>query len=165
MKWINLLLLLSVASAFLANGTATLDSSNGLEGIGFNFNNGEVVGNEGDFYYYEGELWSNTGGLKDMGASLIENVRTCDLQDYENNLSPIEGHVYCIKTGSGSYAKIRITELTSTQLVFEWVHQRDGTNVFTEQNQSIIQEVSFNEWLIGVIVILVIIIFIVWKYH
>lgn len=153
---------LSMAFAFIASGDITLSSKQGLDSIGFNFNTGEVVGNEGDVYYYQEDLWTNhlEGGIKEMG---MIDVSECPVNGYEKRVNVTEGNTYCIKAKDGSFAKISVVSKTSKTIKFLWEHQRDGTNSFTEPGDVVIQEINLNYTLIGIIIILLIIIIILWQ--
>lgn len=158
------LLLLSPAYAFIARGQATLNSSGGLDSIGFQFNTGNITGNEGDIYYLENRLWTNhpAAGFKKMPGE----VSSCDYEGYAQDIKVSAGDVLCIKTEEGSYAKIEIISRTSNSLTFSWEHQRDGTNIFLkETEEGGVGVLDIDYFLIGIIVLLAIMIIILWKYR
>lgn len=157
-----ILLVFGAAHAFIVSGETTLSSASGLDSIGFIFKSATVTGNEGDIYYYDGELWTNhpTAGIKKMAG----DTTTCDLEGYALN-SPVNiGDIFCIRTQEGSYAKITILDKTSLSLTFSWAHQRDSSNLFVTDNQGS-QGFNVNYLLIGLIVVLLIIIILLWKFR
>lgn len=162
------LLSLSTACAFIAKGTVTLTSAGGLNSIGFTFSTGNITGNNGDFYYFNDKLWTNyaNAGIKNMGVLSLEGLKACDLIGYIQESGVTQGNTYCIKTIEGSYAKIQVTDKTSTSLTFTWMHQRDGTNSFTEEEtEQVKQAFDINYALIGIIIVLTVIIVILWKFR
>lgn len=164
MRFFLLLIIFSAANALIATGQVTIDNSLGYDTSGFDLLKGAISGIEGDFYYYEGNLWSNNGGIKSMGEV---DVSACDLTGYNNNIEPLVNNYYCIKTREGSYAKIFIKEKTSNSITFTWAHQRDGTNVLLEKTTELITntDYSFNTALIVIIIVLIIVIFLIIKFR
>ncbi len=161
-RLIVFLFLFSVVHGFIASGEATVSSVNGFNRIGFYFVNGSVSGNDGDFYYFDGELWTNGPyGL----ISVEGNVSSCDLNGYVKHVRPVVGGFYCVKANDGSFAKIKVVSLTDDSLTFKWFHQRDGSNLFIDRELVSTQEVSFDWFLIWIIIFLIIVLFIVWRFR
>ncbi len=157
-RFLMLFLILNIAQGFVASGKATLTSKGGLNHIGFNFLNSSVTGIDGDFYYFQGKLWTNGPyGIKLMDG----DVNSCDLTGYLKEVPAHNDAYYCIKANDGSYAKIHITSLSPDTITIKWYHQRDGTNLFKTAPKE--KEVNINWILIGIIILLLVIIIILWK--
>jgi len=160
-----ILLLISSTHALIANGQVPLDNSAGYDKSGFDFLKGVLSGVEGDMYYYEGSLWTNhaLGGIKEMGAN---DFNACDSTEYSDNVKPLLNNYYCIKTREGSYAKIRVTSLTSNSITINWEHQRDGTNLFVGPEIELVSaDGSINYAMIVIIIILIAVILLVIKFR
>jgi hypothetical protein len=82
--------------------------------------------------YGGGRDTGSRAGIVEVQANELEDVREAPSSGYTFHwFSVREGGVYCVRTRDGShYAKIKIRELTSKSVAFDWVYQPEETRSF-----------------------------------
>ncbi|MDI6766346.1 MAG: hypothetical protein QME52_05935 [Bacteroidota bacterium] len=94
------------------------------------------------FEYYNGvyylNVWDDTE-IQGMGYTrslydIIESPTTG--WSPTKDAQAIAGHTYVIRTWDSHYAKVRITSLTSTRIVFDWAYQLQAHNPFLKIDKS-----------------------------
>lgn len=94
------------------------------------------------FEYYNGRyylnVWDDTE-IQDMGYTrslydIIESPKTGWSPTKDERI--FIGHTYVIRTWDYHYAKVRITSLTSTRILFDWAYQLQPHNPFLKSNLS-----------------------------
>lgn len=94
------------------------------------------------FEYYTGmyylNVWDDTE-IQDMGYtnSLYDILESPTIGwSPTKDVQAIAGHTYVIRTWDYHYAKVRITSLTSTKIVFDWAYQLQSHNPFLKVDKS-----------------------------
>ncbi len=75
-------------------------------------------------------VWSDTD-LQDMGyTSSLDEISTAPVTGWSPTKSAeaIVGHTYVIWTWDDHYAKVRVREVSSTRVVFDWAYQTAASN-------------------------------------
>ncbi len=76
-------------------------------------------------------------GIIDMGVATLGAIASAPATGYLSRLDvwaeDAIGHVACVKTTAGKYAKIRVTSHEAgenTTFTFDWIFRTDGSRVF-----------------------------------
>lgn len=84
-------------------------------------------------------LWTpatteSTGGIVDMGIGSLADITEATAEGYTTSWGIATGHLACIRTKDGKYAKIEITsyeaDANTTDVTFLWQYQPSGSRVF-----------------------------------
>jgi hypothetical protein len=67
------------------------------------------------------------GGVYDMGASALQSVTEAPISGYSTGEPAMVGHVYVVRCIDGTYAKMRLTDVSDGEISFDWARQPNGS--------------------------------------
>jgi hypothetical protein len=62
-----------------------------------------------------------------MGASALQSVTEAPISGYSTGEPAMVGHVYVVRCIDGTYAKMRLTDVSDGEISFDWARQPNGS--------------------------------------
>lgn len=104
--------------------------------LGFSFSKGGNVDMaQADFYWNDDGMPGTTepAGMIDLGQKSLDSVASVPASGYKtypDSFQPIVGHTYAVKTKTGKYGILEITNVGTMDIDFKWKYQSNGGNNF-----------------------------------
>jgi hypothetical protein len=90
-------------------------------------------------------IWDDNDncGIQDMGyTSTLDDISYSPIHGWapSNTVEAILGHTYIVRTWNDHYAKVRVTDVNTSRVVFDWAYQTAAGNTELSLHKKNIQE-------------------------